>query len=200
MVYISRWERLSPVVTRVMTATGVSVQQAQAEICHALSDGAVRYRAQLRWHSTKHMTSQSVLEAAAFETPSTIKPDEIDWDRSRPRIPWWVKRGQYVLHGSWELDWIEAFAGDVTSVLCSAQAHGGRSKWGANAKQSRTKAKPALERTQRAIQQMYPDGVPDQATLPNTVLCRRVSQKLKESKLDPVSDDTILRAASRRSK
>ena len=198
MVYISQWERLSPVVTRVMTATGVSEQQAQAEICHALSDGAVRYRAQLRRHSTSHMTSQSVLEGAAFETPSTIKTDEIDWGQSRPRKSWWVKRDQYSPHGFWELDWIEASAGDVTSVLCSAQAHGGRSKWGA--KQSRTKAKPALERTQRAIQQMYPDGVPDQATLPNTLLCRRVSQKLKESNLDPVSDDTILRAANRRSK
>jgi Queuosine biosynthesis protein QueC len=62
----------------------------------------------------------------------------------------------------------------------------------------RGRSRPAFERTQGVIKELYSDGVPDQASEPNTILCRRVSAKLKESKLPNVSDDTILRAAGRR--
>jgi hypothetical protein len=62
----------------------------------------------------------------------------------------------------------------------------------------RARRRPALERTQRVINELYPDGVPDQPTEPNSNLCRRVSNKLKEARLPAVSDDTILRAAGRR--
>jgi 7-cyano-7-deazaguanine synthase in queuosine biosynthesis len=60
------------------------------------------------------------------------------------------------------------------------------------------KSRPALERARGAIRELYPDGVPDQASEPNASLCRHVSAKLKEAKLPNVSDDTILRAAGRR--
>jgi hypothetical protein len=62
----------------------------------------------------------------------------------------------------------------------------------------RGKSQPALERARGAIKELYPDGVPDQATEPNANLCRRVSAKLQEESLPRVSDDTILRAAGRR--
>ena len=62
----------------------------------------------------------------------------------------------------------------------------------------RGKSQPSLERARRAIKELYPDGVPGQATEPNASLCRQVSVKLKEAKLPNVSDDTILRAAGRR--
>ena len=62
----------------------------------------------------------------------------------------------------------------------------------------RGKSRPALERARGVIKELYPDGVPDQASEPNASLCRRVSAKLKEAKLPNVSDDTILRAAGRR--
>jgi hypothetical protein len=54
------------------------------------------------------------------------------------------------------------------------------------------------ERAQGVIKELYPDGVPDQASEPNARLCRRASVKLKEARLPNVSDDTILRAAGRR--
>jgi hypothetical protein len=60
------------------------------------------------------------------------------------------------------------------------------------------KSRPALERARGAIKELYPDGVPGQATEPNANLCRRVSAKLQEESLPNVSDDTILRAAGRR--
>ena len=57
---------------------------------------------------------------------------------------------------------------------------------------------PTLERASRAIQALYPDGVPDPVTLPNAMLCRSVGDWLKKQKLPRVSDPTILRAAKRR--
>jgi hypothetical protein len=62
----------------------------------------------------------------------------------------------------------------------------------------RAKSRPAFERAQRVIGELYPHGVPGQAAEPNAILCRRVGGKLKEAKLPHVSDDTILRAAGRR--
>jgi hypothetical protein len=62
----------------------------------------------------------------------------------------------------------------------------------------RAKSKPAFERAQHVIGELYPGGVPGQAAEPNAILCRRVGEKLKEARLPHVSDDTILRAAGRR--
>jgi hypothetical protein len=62
----------------------------------------------------------------------------------------------------------------------------------------RARSRPKFEGALRAIGEIYPDGVPDQATEPNFKLCQRVSEKLKGAGLSGVSDDTILRAAGRR--
>jgi hypothetical protein len=62
----------------------------------------------------------------------------------------------------------------------------------------REKRRPSLQRAQVAIKAAYPNGVPDQATEPNKILCQRVSEKLTELNRPKVSDDTILRAAGRR--
>jgi hypothetical protein len=62
----------------------------------------------------------------------------------------------------------------------------------------RAKSRPKLESVLRAIAEIYPDGVPDQATELNSRLCQRVCEKLNQAGLPAVSDDTILRAAGRR--
>lgn len=64
----------------------------------------------------------------------------------------------------------------------------------------RTRCRPVFERAQAAIQALYPNGVPSQVDVPNSVLCRNVGDHLKvaDKKLK-VSNDTILRAAGRRS-
>ena len=51
---------------------------------------------------------------------------------------------------------------------------------------------------QRAIDALYPSGVPDQATISNARLCRAAGEWLKQNGYANVSDDTILRAAGRR--
>jgi hypothetical protein len=61
---------------------------------------------------------------------------------------------------------------------------------------NRRRSQPAFERARRVIKELYPNGVPDQATESNKKLCKRVSEKLKET--EAVSADTILRAAGRR--
>jgi hypothetical protein len=50
------------------------------------------------------------------------------------------------------------------------------------------------EAVKPTLAELFPDGVPDQSTLPNKMLCGRVRSALP----GPVSDNTILRAAGRR--
>ena len=63
---------------------------------------------------------------------------------------------------------------------------------------ARGKSSPVRNRAQRVIDELYPSGVPAPASLSNATLCRKVGAKLKETKMQEVSDDTILRAAGRR--
>lgn len=59
--------------------------------------------------------------------------------------------------------------------------------------------RPARERARIAIDELYPNGVPNRAAVSNARLCRQVGDRLKTIGLPDVSDDTILRAAGRRS-
>jgi hypothetical protein len=66
------------------------------------------------------------------------------------------------------------------------------------ANRSSSRTKPALELARGVIGELCPDGVPEQSSEPNAILCRRVGEKLKAANQRDVSDDTILRAAGRR--
>jgi hypothetical protein len=63
---------------------------------------------------------------------------------------------------------------------------------------------PKRDRAKAAIHALWPDGVPDQAILPNGKLCRQVTEWLKvdckQRSVLPIlpGDDTILRATGRR--
>jgi hypothetical protein len=57
---------------------------------------------------------------------------------------------------------------------------------------------PARERAKLAIASLYPKGVPDQITKPNTILCRELARWLKVNRLPDLSNNTILRAAGRK--
>jgi hypothetical protein len=54
----------------------------------------------------------------------------------------------------------------------------------------------AREPAQRAIDALYPAGVPDQSTEPNSILCRKVGEWLKKNNLLSCSSDTILPLAA----
>ena len=119
MAYVSQWECLSDVLTRVMEANGCLNHEAQSDICRAIADGAIEFRCKLKKHATGPMrANDTVLETKAFEISPEIKPEDLDWERSRPRKPWRVRRGAFPSPGDWELEWIELRRTDVTNRLC----------------------------------------------------------------------------------
>jgi hypothetical protein len=57
---------------------------------------------------------------------------------------------------------------------------------------------PLRERAQRTLDELYPDGVPDQVTVSNAELVSAVNTHIKKLGQKGLSHDTILRAAGRR--
>jgi hypothetical protein len=199
MAYIPQWERLSDSLMRVMTTARLSKEEAQTDLCRAIADGAVKIRGKLRTHTTIGLhASDAVLEGKTFHIPTEIKPNDLDWEASRPVKPWIVQRGTSQPQGYWELEWIELLRADVTSVLCTAGKRSEPAQHASSKARATRRSRPAFERAQGVIKVLYPQGVPGQAAEPNWKLYRRVVEKLKKDGLPHVSDDTILRAAGRR--
>lgn len=197
MSYLSAWERLPDAVERVMTANGCTADEAKADICMAIADRAINLRGKLQ-RNTKGHTSNSVLERNSFQIQGKIKPADFDWEASRPTKSWIVTGEATRSPGYWTLTWIELSRSDVTSILCKATQNERSVQSVASAKGARKKGHPARSRADKAIKKLYPRKVPDQDTVPNALLCRKVGEWLKENRLPELSDDTILRAAGRR--
>jgi 7-cyano-7-deazaguanine synthase in queuosine biosynthesis len=203
--YIPDWERLLNAVKRVMT-TGVNEATAKVDLCRAISDRKVKVRFRVEKEegigSIGEVVVGTVRHGSDVAIPTHLKPSDFDWQRSRPLKPWRdIRQGFDMLAALWHLEWIEVLRDDVSKVLCGvrieheqAAARGVR----AAAQRVRAKSQPALERARGAISELYPQGLPGQAAEPNTILCRRVGEELKQAGLPGVSDDTILRAAGRR--
>jgi hypothetical protein len=201
MAYVPRWEQLSEALTRVEAAAGLSTDEARIDICRAIADGAVKFRGTLRRHTTRPVSPpKKVVQGNDFLIPAKIRPEDLDWEESRPLKPWAVRREISRLPGLWEVEWIELFDADVTKVLCTGGKRGGPAQHAASGAGSTSRSRPGFERARRAIEELYPEGVPGQAVEPNVNLCRRVGEKLKKQGLPDVSNDTILRAAGRRRK
>ena len=196
MADVPIWERLSAATERVMATARLSKEDAQSLICRAIADSTLKFRGKVGQHATRPIYGNRVLEKEHFEILAEIKPEDLDWEKSRPLNPCGVRREILNQPGLWNVDWIEVFSADVTK-LCTSRSQGE-----ATQRPSRTgatrRSQPAFERAHRAIEELYPDGVPGQADVPNAILCRRVGVKLKNDGLPNVSDDTILRAAGRR--
>jgi hypothetical protein len=94
MTYISPWERLSAAIEHVMAAAGLSKDDAQSLICRAIADRAVKTRCTLRKHLTRPIRApkNTVLEREDFDIPPELKPEDLDWEQSRPRKAWFVRR------------------------------------------------------------------------------------------------------------
>jgi hypothetical protein len=67
-------------------------------------------------------------------------------------------------------------------------------------RQRRNRTSPARAAAVAAIAEVYPEGLPDQISEPNSLLCKKVGATLKGGPHEKISDDTILRAAGRRRK
>ena len=138
------------------------------------------------------------LKPITVAMPRRLTLDDIDWNNSRPFAPWegtgawkWVS-----LH---PLDLIEVCRADVIRVLCRAGS--GQVRRVANAPVldapiRRHKRSPEVERANRALTAIYPEGVPHQATVRDNKLNNQVNDWLRDNSLDPVTIDSVLRGAS----
>lgn len=194
MAYTPDWEPLADALKRIM-ATGASEDEAKTDLCRAVADQKIDVR--VRIAASDYGMRGQVFSDGNVGVPADLRPGDLDWVQSRPFGQWPIgpKLGEYLWIRGWEnhsLDLVELSTSDLMNILCKGN------QLQARPQQSRGRSRPATERAEGAIRVVYPNGVPDQATEPNAILCRRVSAKLKESKLADVSDDTILRAAGRR--
>jgi hypothetical protein len=194
MAYVPPWLRLPDAIERIM-ATERSREAAQSDICRAIADQMVKIRGRLRRHATRDRINPSVLEGKDLVIPPEIKPADLDWEHSRPLGPWAVPFKVFQIPGRWELEWIELLRTDVEDILCAPREHGRAAQHAANRP---GRSRPARERAKAAIGEVYPEGVPRQADLPNKLLCKAVSERLSKKGALAVSDDTMLRVAGRR--
>src|SRR5262245_31377218 len=183
MASVSAWQRLSDAIESVMAGAGCSREEAKTDICQAIADRTVNIQGKLSKHITRPTTSKRILEGKDFELPAKIKPADFDWERSRPLKSWAVRREIFGFPGLWEVEWIEVCRADVTKVLCKRSSERTSSTTG-----TKSRSRPGRERTQKAINELFPKGLPEPATLPNALLCRRVGEKIKELGLPAVSD------------
>ena len=198
MAYVLKWERLSNTVARVMATAGRSKDEARSDICRAIADRTVRIQGKMGRHAIRGTYDSTVLAGNDIQIPTKISPEDLDWENSRPVRPWFVRRGPTRLPRPWALEWIELSTTDVTKALCPAGTESESAQHASSETGATNRSQPTRERAQRALNALYPDGLPDQATVPNTILCGRVGDWLRENGLLDVSDDTILRAAARR--
>jgi len=194
MPYVPAWERLADAIKPV-SAGGHPIEMAKTDLCRAIADRNVKIQCKLK-RSTRGHTSKAVLEGKDFDIPTELKPKNLNWETSCPVKRWFVPGGRY--KGHWDLVLIEVCRADVTRVLCVAREQGMPSQGPVGKTSVTGRSRPTRDRAQQAILQLFPQGVPEPATLPNALLCRRVGEKLKELGLPQASDDTILRVAGRR--
>ena len=119
MPYVPKWERLSDAVARIMNATGMSKEAAQADICCAIADGAIKIRIKPERRQIDSFHTSNVYDGKDFHIPNKIKTENLNWERSCPIQPWPVQRGIGLPPGLWYIEWIELFVSDVTRELCS---------------------------------------------------------------------------------
>jgi hypothetical protein len=210
VAYIPDWEPLADVL---VMATGITEDEAKADLCRAVADRKIDVRVRI---GSSHSKGGRFFSNGNVGIPSHLRPGDLDWEQSCPLKPWSIgpRLGEhYVWIGGWEtvpIDLIELATADVARVLCDANCpneiraqnltrdqhhHPRHQRWS-----------PKLDRALEAINECYPDGIPNQSDEPNVNLCRKVGEKIAElarrKGLDPgklvVGDDTILRAARRR--
>lgn len=188
------WMRLSEALTDVKSMP-LSEGDAKRFICNAIADLKIKVQLGLLRHATRHATAHGKrVLGANVDIPADLEPQHLDFENSRPLGTWFVRREQKsYTPGRWEFDWIELDREDLAKLVRSIGVAVERRPL-----QPRRKAQTAREGARRAVLALFPNGNPDQVTVPNTNLCKCVGAKMKEMGLPNISDDTILRAAGRR--
>lgn len=196
---VKTWLKL-PAALSLAERLGLSEALAKAEIASAICGRSIEFQGALGRRDTHGSVSHgTVFEGRKFQVPVDLKPDDFDWELSRPHKAWWVPR-EYSPYGWWSLYWIELLESDVAEVCGAFGKRSPSVEKAASGKGRAKRTKPAHERCGRALLALYPDGLPEQADLPNINVCKAVGEYLKNNGLPGASDDSILRAAGRRRK
>jgi len=199
----SQWVDLIRAI-ELITSKGHSAEIARERLCAGIDDGLVRFRA-FPGKRTDGMTAHMVVfEEKELEYHRPLTPEHLDFVNSRPTNRMFVPgEKRHGMRGWWSIKRLQVFAPDV-QALTQAKANVPTCAETSRAQAApvkavrRPKTPAARERAARIVHELYPDGLPNQALLPNGELCRQVSLKGKELGLPGFSDDTILRAAGRR--
>jgi hypothetical protein len=197
VAYVPDWMSLADVLRRVM-ATGIEASRAKLDLCGAIADRKISTRVRIAVDDEFGWGGR-LFSHRNVEAPAHLDPSDLDWVLSRPLKQSWEvgpRPGEhYAWIGGWKkrpLDLIELASADVTAVLCGQDAFADP---GASPP---TRTRAQRDRAERHLQELFPEGVPDQSTLPNAHLCRQVADRLKALKEPDVGNDSILRAAGRR--
>lgn len=200
MPYESAWEGLADAIERIMTARGVSPEEAQADLCHAISDGVIQLRVQLKGHAHRPQTSSAWVSASQLEIPIKLKPGDFDWQESRPTAAWRLREFERHQSGCWHLKRIELSRKDVTTkLLQGGDATAVTTSPGpieGPRRRERKKSKRVI--AENAIREIWPEGPPPREKVSDGDLIDRVSKHMKRTGASTVSPDTILRAAGRK--
>ncbi len=114
--------------------------------------------------------------------------DDIDVLHNRATV---VINGQRV-----PFDHVEV--GEVEARACLAANVGPIELISEDAEVTESRSRPARDPVAKAIEALWPDGVPDKTTVPNGLLVKTVGDWLQAKNLPIVKRDSILREAGRR--
>lgn len=198
MTYTPQWESLCAATDRLAKASGCSQEQARSDLCRALSDGVIDIHAKLQRHDIRPLKSTRIVSGKELQTPTDLKPDDIDWPNSRPVKPWFLCDVPRHHHGPWQLAHIEVSSSDVTAKLLSQPTANPSAAESDKQPKQNHRESPQLKAAQIAINGLWPKGVPPQHVLRNDLFVSQVNKGLKQNGWGEVSRDTILRAAGRR--
>jgi hypothetical protein len=87
MPYVRDWQTLSEALKYVMTC-GADQDQAQRDLCGALSDQKITFRATI--HQNDRNYGGKTLARGNVGVPSHLTPSDFDWGGSRPKQRWSV--------------------------------------------------------------------------------------------------------------
>src|SRR5262245_20359772 len=121
------WEPLADALKRIM-ATGVTENEAKADLCHALADRKIDVRVRIAKGDSAR--GGQVFSDGNVGVPEHLNPADFDWEQSRPTARWPIgprdseRDDPFWMRGwkDWPLDLIELFRTEVTAVLCHGAA------------------------------------------------------------------------------
>jgi hypothetical protein len=118
MTDVPSWERLADALKRV-TENGMAKSDAQAALCRAIMERAVRVRVFIGNLEGADFFLYEGIGNTGLKIPPNLAAEGVDWVQSRPLNPWREPReGVGAIFEDWHRDQIDVFSADVTRVLC----------------------------------------------------------------------------------